>query len=447
MKRGKILFGVLAICLSAILPQSLFAHPLDVAYFDISQTATTTTLTVAIHPYQAFELVRAGKNIPFNLGQLRERQDLVAAYVSDHTKIQKQGSGQCAWEPDTAHIPNNELDAVADGITITAPIQCDLQSATLLLTSDIFLDGFPDQSNIVRLEKPDGFIELGKMDGKRTAFSIVLSTSAAPMSHADEQMRNKTQSSRLTSDYGDIAKKLLDPGLGKMGFVFLLISAVLIGALHALGPGHGKSLMAAMLVGEQATFKRVIALGTVMTVTHVADVFFFSFFAGLIAAFLPPSTIIRYLEIGSAAGLLIFGGLRLATAIRVYRQAKQDPNRLLADEAHERAHRLGMPSASASFSKTLWLGFVGSLAPCPTAWAIFMGTISIGKAAAGLALLIAFTIGLHLTILCIGFLIVSSTAFAAKRTPIRLTYFLPILSASIIFALGSYLLLRNLDIM
>lgn len=446
MKRGMFYFAAMLTCLAISLPRSLFAHPLDVAYFDISQTVNGTTLTVAIHPYQAFELVRAGKKIPFNLEQLRERQDLIAAYVSDHTSIQKQGSGQCAWEPDTAHIPNNELDAVADGITVTALIQCDLESATLLLSSDMFLDGFPDQSNIVRLEKPDGFIELGKMDGKRTAFSIVLSTSTAPMSRATEQSQNEAQNSRLTSNYADIAKKLLDPGLGKMGFVFLLLSAVLIGALHALGPGHGKSLMAAMLVGEQATFKRVIALGTVMTVTHVADVFLLAMFAGFIAAFLPPTTIIRYLEIGSAVGLLIFGGFRLAAAIKTYRQAKRDPNRLLADEAHERAHQLGMPSASASFSKTLWLGFVGSLAPCPTAWAIFMGTISIGKAAAGFALLIAFTIGLHLTILGIGFLIVSSTAFAAKRTPIRLTYFLPILSAAIIFALGSYLLLRNLDI-
>ncbi len=446
MKRGKL--SIAAIIVSAIvcLPRQLFAHPLDVAYFDLSQNPTSTTLTVAIHPYQAFELVRAGKNIPFNLEQLRERQDLIAAYVSDHVQLEKQGSGQCAWEPELAHIPKTELDAVADGVTIAASIHCDLQDATLLLSSDIFLDGFPGQSNIVRLEKPEGFAELGKIDAKQGKCSIAFSANQPNMSQAQVSKPVAIQSSRLSSDYGDIAKKLLDPGLGKMGFAFLLLSAILIGALHALGPGHGKSLMAAMLVGEHATFKRVIALGTVMTVTHVADVFLLAMFAGFIAAFLPPTAIIRYLEIGSALGLLVFGSFRLFSAIKTYRQAKHNPNQALADEAHERAHQLGMPSSGTSFSKTLWLGFVGSLAPCPTAWAIFMGTISIGKAAAGLALLIAFTIGLHLTILFIGFLIVTSTAFAAKRTPIRFTYFLPILSASIISALGAYLLLRNLGI-
>jgi ABC-type nickel/cobalt efflux system permease component RcnA len=75
-----------------------------------------------------------------------------------------------------------------------------------------------------------------------------------------------------------------------------------------------------------------------------------------------------------------------------------------------------------------------------------MGTLSIGRTGAGLALLIAFTIGLHLTILFIGFLLVLSKQFAARRTSIRFIYTLPIISSVAITLLGVYLLLRNLAI-
>jgi ABC-type nickel/cobalt efflux system permease component RcnA len=87
---------------------------------------------------------------------------------------------------------------------------------------------------------------------------------------------------------------------------------------------------------------------------------------------------------------------------------------------------------------------VGSLAPCPTAWAIFAATLSVGRLAVGVLLLVAFTIGLHITILAVGVLLVISKKYALRRTSIRLTYALPIISACVIVGLGSALLIRNL---
>lgn len=441
--------ALLAIALCFTVAQKVSAHPLDVAYFDFSTTPTSTWLTVAVHPYQAFELVRAGQKIPFDLTRLAARQDLVAAYISGHVSLkQNTESGEsCSWEPDTAHVPSTELDAVADGITIAAPIVCPHAIQKLHLESDIFFEGFPQQSNIVRLEYPQGFAEKGSIDLKTHQFEFDIPAYSSGTSVIPQSLDSRiTPDRRPDAQYADIAKRLLDPGLNLTGFILLLGSAVLIGALHALGPGHGKALMAAVLVGEQATIKRVLALGTVMTVTHVADVFLLAIFAGFIAAFLPPTSLIKWLEVFSAAGLVLFGGFRIFDAWKHYKISQQNPNQANADEAHLRAHQLGLPKPGESFSRALWLGFVGSLAPCPTAWAIFMGTLSIGRAGAGLALLIAFTIGLHLTILLIGFLLVVSKQFAARRTSIRFIYTLPIISSLAITFLGVYLLLRNLAI-
>ena len=52
----------------------------------------------------------------------------------------------------------------------------------------------------------------------------------------------------------------------------LLVSAVL-GALHALTPGHGKTVVAAYLVGSRGTTKHAISLGSIVTLTHTGSVF------------------------------------------------------------------------------------------------------------------------------------------------------------------------------
>ncbi len=435
------------------------AHPLDVAYFDISATPTSTTLTVAVHPYQAFELVRAGEQRSFDLARLSQRADLIAAYVTDHVSVSAPLDSDpkswkpCLWEADAATVPPTELEAVADGVTIAALLRCDSELPSVIrLEPDLFFDGFPQQSNTVRLEFPDGFADVAKIDAKQRQAEVKLNRSSSSVQSSKPKSAGTSISRRPDADMTDIAKQLLDPGLGFWGFLLLLGSAIIVGALHALGPGHGKSLMAAMLVGENASLSKVLALGTVMTVTHVSDVFLLALFAGFISAFLPPITLIHYLEIASALGLVIFGLWNFFRAYRIYRKARTNPEAVKSDDAHERAHLLGLPHVhgeveeTASFSRALWMGFVGSLAPCPTAWAIFMATLSIGKAAAGVALLVAFTIGLHVTIIMIGFLIITSKRYALRKTPIRFTYALPMISAIVIILLGAYLASRNLGI-
>ena len=228
------------------------------------------------------------------------------------------------------------------------------------------------------------------------------------------------------------------------------LSAAIVGALHALGPGHGKSLMAAVLVGEKATLSRALALGTVMTLTHVADVFAMALLGSFISGFLPPIDFLHWLEIGSAAALAIFGLFNSIQATMRYRQVRGNPEAALADDAHARAHELGLAHTHGPaehrdpFTKALWLGFVGSLAPCPAAWAMFLATVSLGRIGAGILLLVAFTVGLHVTILAIGFLLVLSKSFALRRTSPKLTYVLPIISACITLALGIVLLYQNL---
>ena len=46
----------------------------------------------------------------------------------------------------------------------------------------------------------------------------------------------------------------------------------MLGGLHALTPGHGKTLVAAYLVGSRGTVRHATALGAIVTFTHTASV-------------------------------------------------------------------------------------------------------------------------------------------------------------------------------
>src|SRR5262249_1002809 len=90
------------------------------------------------------------------------------------------------------------------------------------------------------------------------------------------------------------------------GFVLTMLMACLFGAAHALTPGHGKTLVAASLVGERGTVGHAIVLGIVTTLTHTGVVL-------LIAAllfFLP-------VEARDSFGRAIQDGLGLAMGLIV----------------------------------------------------------------------------------------------------------------------------------
>src|SRR4030095_9631367 len=56
------------------------------------------------------------------------------------------------------------------------------------------------------------------------------------------------------------------------GFFLTMVLAFFFGAAHALPPGHGKTLVAAYLVGERGTIWHALFLGLVTTLTHTGVV-------------------------------------------------------------------------------------------------------------------------------------------------------------------------------
>ena len=92
---------------------------------------------------------------------------------------------------------------------------------------------------------------------------------------------------------------------GKGVLVLLLLAAFGWGALHALSPGHGKSMVAAYLVGTRGTARHAAALGATVTITHTAGVFALGIVTLALSQYILPEQLYPWLTL--ASGLLVVG--------------------------------------------------------------------------------------------------------------------------------------------
>src|SRR5262249_13100863 len=131
---------------------------------------------------------------------------------------------------------------------------------------------------------------------------------------------------------GGVAPELasiIDAGGLEPGVLLLsLLVAVALGAAHALSPGHGKTIMAAYLVGTRGTARHAIGLGLTVTVSHTLGVLALAAVTLLAADLLPPDSLYPVLGVASGALVIVIGGSLLWPRLRA----------VLRDRAHARAH-------------------------------------------------------------------------------------------------------------
>jgi ABC-type nickel/cobalt efflux system permease component RcnA len=224
----------------------------------------------------------------------------------------------------------------------------------------------------------------------------------------------------FTSDSGSGGfASILDDGGGVL--VLLLAAAFGWGALHALSPGHGKSMVAAYLVGTRGSVRDALLLGGTVTVTHTAGVFALGFVALGLSAWILPEHLYPWLNL--VAGLMVVG-----VGLRVLR------GRLRHTHAHPHAHH------HHSRGSILALGASAGLIPCPTALVVLLGAIAQHRVGLGLVLILAFSAGLATTLTGLGVAVVhASRALTRLRVPGRLAGSLSAASAGLIVIVGAVL--------
>jgi ABC-type nickel/cobalt efflux system permease component RcnA len=270
--------------------------------------------------------------------------------------------------------------------------------------------------------------------------SFVLSEAASsPPTEQPAQQPQTTSPTEGEEHPQSLLHLLLDT---RHGLVVLLLLAAGFGAVHALTPGHGKTLVAAYLVGEHGTVWHALLLGLMTTLTHTGAVFVLAI-VFLISPSLANS--IYYLQ-GLLGGLLIAGlGLWL-----LFQRLFGRPDHFhLGGPGHHHHHDHDHDHAPRDAGSVRWwhlmlLGVRGGLVPCWDAILLLCLAISAQRLWLGVPLLLAFSAGLAAVLVGLGVSVVWARNWAVERwgggTRLRkVMNALPLLSAAIIAALGLWL--------
>jgi nickel/cobalt exporter len=229
-----------------------------------------------------------------------------------------------------------------------------------------------------------------------------------------------------------------------VGFVLLsLLIAMFWGAAHAFSPGHGKSIVAAYLVGSRGTARHAVILGLTVTVTHTIGVFALGLVTLSLSAFVVPDHLYPWLNLVSALLIVTVGLSVLRWRLREWR--KREPAH---DHDHGHDHHHGHSHThdqALSPRRLLGIGISGGIVPCPTALVVLLAAISLHRVGYGLILILAFSVGLAAAMTGIGLVAVSAKrAFERVDFNGGLIRLLPAISALVVLGLGLAMTVRAL---
>ena len=236
--------------------------------------------------------------------------------------------------------------------------------------------------------------------------------------------------------------RVADPGfsslIGRHHLSALVILASLgaaffWGMAHALSPGHGKTIVAAYLVGRRGTPWHAAALGVIVTATHTIGVFALGLVTLALSQFIVPEQLYPWLN-------LVSGVLVIAIGAAVFR------SRFRHRRGHAHGHHHHHHEDEALSRRSLVaVGITGGLLPCPSALVVLLAAISLHRVPFGMLLIVAFSAGLALSITGIGLVAVfAKQMFKRASFEGRLVRLLPAASALVILVAGLAMTVRAL---
>ncbi|HEY8641009.1 MAG TPA: sulfite exporter TauE/SafE family protein [Solirubrobacterales bacterium] len=232
------------------------------------------------------------------------------------------------------------------------------------------------------------------------------------------------------------------------GWLLLLLFGAAFGwgALHALSPGHGKSMVAGYLVGSRGTPRHAAILGLTVTVTHTFAVFALGLVTLFASQYILPEDLYPWLGVISGVMVVTIGLTVMRSRFRRWRRARAEANGHAHQHDHSHSH---VPSDQPLSMRTLLaLGIAGGAVPCPSALVVLIAAISQHKIGLGMGLIFAFSLGLAATLTVVGLAVLHGGRLVARLRPersifgSRLIGALPAASASIIILAGTLITLR-----
>jgi len=282
---------------------------------------------------------------------------------------------------------------------------------------------------------------------------------------------------------------LIERPLSPPFFFVAVLLALSFGALHALGPGHGKTVMAAYLVGAQGRVQDALLVGVAVSFMHTASVVALGLATLAASNLFAPEAVYPWLSLATGVVVLSLGGWLLVSRTapllnagpewghshehgHPHTHSHEHPGAYSYEHraphstgpghgdstAHGHAHPPGPahsvgrghshgPRGGGGAPVLSWRGLgavalSGGLLPSPTALVVLLGAVALDRIAFGVVLVTAFSVGLAAALTAVGVLVLRARDFANGRLGHRAGALLPVLSAAAIVAVGLWLTAR-----
>ncbi len=288
----------------------------------------------------------------------------------------------------TGRVGWHEVTAVGDGAT--------------LLESDV-----PDESVSARLTE---YPSQAPLDQREASLSVrpggprLAGTSGGEDTSEVADRGGDRFTEAFTSLVGD---RSVTPGFG----VLAALLAIGLGCLHALAPGHGKTLMAAYVLGEDSRVRQLTGLGLTVAATHTAGVLVLGLVVSASTA-VAPEAVLTGTSVASGILLAAVGGGLLL------RRLRRGPERQHGhthphghDHGHGHDHHHGhdhgpvrLPRAGSW--RVVGMGFAGGMVPSPSALVVLLGATALGRVWFGVLLVGAYGLGMAAALVAAGALLV-----------------------------------------
>lgn len=303
------------------------------------------------------------------------------------------------------------------------------------------------------LVNKEAAITLGKQNRDSLQQGMTMDYVIGASSTASAPATTTNANAEAATGVSDQARQLLAflyaPTLTAWGLAIALAFALVIGGLHALAPGHGKTLVAAYLVGSRGTVQHAVLLGGITTFTHTISVITVGLLALAAQNVFSLNGLMPVLEIGS--GLLVLGiGVQLLLARwRALRNGGAN-----TPDTHDHgfgAHtHTGDAAGHQHLSRggLLAMGVSGGLIPCPEALGIMLISIGLNRAGFGLGLVVAFSLGLAGVLIALGIALVRAKTLMERMGHLGVRWhglqrWLPLAGAVAVTGLGAALVVKG----
>lgn len=291
-----------------------------------------------------------------------------------------------------------------------------------------------------------------------TERSASFSFTADSMPSGSKPLLNRDGRSSVAVPKDRLAELISVPEITPAITIVGLLIAFGLGAIHAMSPGHGKTVVGAYLVGSKGTVKHALFLGTMVTITHTLGVFVLGLITLLASNLISPERIMPFLSFIS--GLLVFYiGLNLLKS-RFFslmgwnrssghphshhdHAGHDDDGRTHTHDGHTHTH---LPPETITRRNLLALGISGGLLPCPSALVLMLSAISLNRVGYGLVLTVVFSLGLAATLTAVGiaFLYLGKLFDRPLLSQSRMIRALPVFSALLVACLGAVICYNSL---